>query len=90
VTWRIMIRSSRWVSTAHPGQHPVRMMSVLGQGVWYRYLTHVVDPQRLSAHQVCKLYWRRWRIEDAFALTTRLLDLAYRWTGSTHGVQLQI
>ena len=34
--------------------------------------------------------WRRWRIEDAFALTKRLLDLAYVWTGSTNAVQLQI
>jgi hypothetical protein len=43
----------------------------------------------LSARQVCELYRRRWRIEDAFALTKRLLDLAYIWTGSTNAVQLQ-
>jgi hypothetical protein len=44
----------------------------------------------LSARQVCELYRRRWRIEDAFALTKRVLDLAYLWTGSTNAVQLQI
>jgi hypothetical protein len=44
----------------------------------------------LSARQVCELYRRRWRIEDAFALTKRLLDLAYVWTGSTNAVQLQL
>ena len=33
---------------------------------------------------------RRWRIEDAFALTKRVLDLAYVWTGSINAVQLQI
>ena len=66
------------------------MVSVLWQTVWYRYLTNVLDPQRLSARQVCELYRRRWRIEDAFALTQRVLDLAYVWTGSTNAVQLQI
>ena len=34
--------------------------------------TNVLDPQRLSARQVCELYRRRWRIEDAFALTKRV------------------
>ena len=58
-------------------------------GRWYRYLTNVLDPQALSARQVCELYRRRWRIEDAFALTKRLLDLAYVWTGSTNAVQCE-
>src|SRR5215468_3629215 len=75
---------------SHPCTHPLRMVSVLWQTVWYRYLTNVLDPQRLSARQVCELYRRRWRIEDAFALTKRVLDLAYLWTGSTNAVQLQI
>ena len=75
---------------SNPCRYPVRMVSVLWQGVWYRYLTNVLDPQQLSARQVCELYRRRWRIEDAFALTKRVLDLSYLWTGSTNAVQLQI
>jgi hypothetical protein len=75
---------------AHTCKHPLRMVSVLWQGVWYRYLTNVLTPQILSARQVCELYRRRWRIEDAFALTKRVLDLAYLWTGSTNAVQLQL
>jgi hypothetical protein len=75
---------------ANPCRHPLRLVSVLWQGAWYRYLTNVLEPQALSARQVCELYRRRWRIEDAFALTKRLLDLAYVWTGSQNGVQLQI
>src|SRR5882724_2729279 len=75
---------------SNPCQHPLRMVSVRWQGTWYRYLTNVLDPQVLSARQVCELYRRRWRIEDAFALTKRLLDLAYVWTGSSNAVQLQI
>jgi hypothetical protein len=50
----------------------------------------VLDPQALSPRQVSELYRRRWRIEDAFALTKRLLDLAYVGTGSSNAVQLQI
>ena len=44
----------------------------------------------MEARQVCGLYWRRWRIEDAFALTKRLLDLASVWTGSMNAVQWQL
>ena len=75
---------------SNPCRYPLRMVSVLWQGVWYRYLTNVLDPHVLSARQVCELYRRRWRIEDAFLLTKRVLDLAYLWTGSTNAVQLQI
>ena len=75
---------------SHPCPHPLRMVSVLWHGTWYRYLTNVLDPQQLSARQVCELYRRRWRIEEAFALTKRVIDLAYLWTGSTNAVQLQI
>ena len=75
---------------SNPCKHPLRMVSVLWQGVWYRYLTNILDPQVVSARQVCELYRRRWRIEDAFAVTKRVLDLAYLWTGSANAVQLQI
>ena len=50
----------------------------------------MLDPQVLTARQVCELYRRRWRIEDAFLLTKRVLDLAYLWTASPNGIQLQI
>jgi hypothetical protein len=75
---------------SNPCQHPRRMVSVLWQGTWYRYLTNVLAPQILSARQVCERSRRRWRIEDAFALTKRLLDWAYVWTGASNAVQWQI
>jgi IS4 transposase len=50
----------------------------------------VLDPQALSARQVCELYRRRWRIEEAFAWPKRRLELAYVWTGSTNALQLPI
>jgi hypothetical protein len=75
---------------SNPCQHSVRLVSVLWGSTWYYYLTNVLDPQVLSAQQVCELYRRRWRVEDAFLLTKRLLGLAYIWVGDTNGVQIQI
>jgi hypothetical protein len=75
---------------SNPCQHSVRLVSVLWGTTWYYYLTNVLDPQILSAQQVCELYRRRWRVEDAFLLTKRLLGLAYIWVGDTNGVQIQI
>lgn len=73
-----------------PCRYPIRQVSVLWGTTWYRYLTNVVDPQLLSPQQVCDLYRRRWRIEDAFLLTKRLLGLSYLWVGSSNGVQMQL
>ena len=75
---------------SHPCRHPLRLVSVLWRGQWYRYLTNVLDPAQLSARDICELYRRRWRIEDAFLVTKRVLDLAYLWKASTNGVQLQL
>ena len=75
---------------SNPCKHPVRMVSILWGGRWQCYLTNVLDPKKVSAPQVCNLYRRRWRIEDAFFLTKRLLGLAYIWVGNTNGVEIQI
>jgi hypothetical protein len=57
---------------------------------WHRYVTSVLDPHVLPPLVVADLYRRRWRIEDAFNTAKRLLGLAYLWTGSVNGIQLQI
>lgn len=75
---------------SNPCLHQVRLVSVLWGSTWYYYLTNVLDPQILSAQQVCELYRRRWRGIDAFLLTKRLLGLAYIWVGDSSGVQIQI
>ena len=75
---------------SNPCQHPLRLVSVLWGNTWYYYLTNVLDSQQLSAQQVCELYRCRWRVEEAFLLTKRLLGLAYLWVGDTNGVQIQI
>ena len=74
-----------------PGaRHPVRLIEVRFGTTWYRYLTSVLDPVILPASVVADLYRRRWRIEEAFQIVKRLLNLAYLWTGSPNGVLLQV
>ncbi len=70
--------------------HPMRLIEVRHQGKWYRYLTNVTDPARLPAEYVAALYGARWRVEDAFNATKRLLGLAYFWTGAVNGVMVQV
>jgi hypothetical protein len=70
--------------------HLMRLVEVLYQGCWYRYLTNVLDPQELPAEMIVALYRRRWRIERAFLVVKRLLGLAYLWVGSENGIQLQV
>jgi hypothetical protein len=68
----------------------VRLIAVLYQGTWYRYLTNELAPERLPPQYAVALYWQRWRIEEAYALVKRLLGLAYFWVGSENGVRLQL
>ncbi len=78
----------RVTSPAPSSHYPMRQVSVLWGQTWYHYLTNVLDPQQLSPQQLYDLYRRRWKIEDAFLLTKRLLGLSYLWVGGTNGVQM--
>lgn len=71
-------------------QHPLRLVEVRVNGRWQRYLTNVLDPQRLSIVEVVAVYDARWSVETTFLLIKRLLDLSYLWVGSRNGVQLQV
>jgi DDE family transposase len=71
-------------------QHAMRLVEVFVNGGWQRYLTNVLDPQRLSIVEVVALYDARWSIETTFLLVKRLLDLAYLWVGSLNGVRVQV
>ena len=71
-------------------QHLMRLVEVYVNGRWQRYLTNVLEPQRLSVVEVVALYDARWSIETTFLLIKRLLDLAYVWVGSLNGVKVQV
>jgi hypothetical protein len=78
-----------WIGRGADRQQ-VRLVEVLVGTTWRRYLTNELDPERLPASHVVALYGERWRIEEAYLLVKRLLGLAYFWTGSENGVQLQL
>lgn len=71
-------------------RYPLRLVEVRFGRQWYRYLTSVVSPVVLPAARVADLYRRRWRIEEAFFVVKRVLNLSYLWTGSENGVRLQV
>lgn len=75
---------------SNPCHERVRLVEVLWGTVWYRYVTNVLDERRLSAREVCELYRRRWRIEEAFLVTKRLLGLSYLWSSSRNAVEIQV
>jgi len=97
-TVRVLAQGPRWrdevikmgLYRCNPCHHPVRLVSVLWGTTWYRYVTNVLDPERLSAQEVAALYRGRWRVEEAFLLTKRLLGLSYLWVGGTNGVAVQL
>ncbi len=78
------------VYRSNPCRHPLRLVEIKHAGVWYRYLTNVLDPAILPPVDAAELYRRRWHIESAFLTVKRLLGLSYLWTGAENGVQLQL
>ena len=58
----------------NPCIYQMRLVSVLWGKTWYQYLTNVLEPDLLTAQQVCDLYRRRWHIEDAFCSQNVYLD----------------
>lgn len=75
---------------SNPSKFPLRLVEIYIDGGWRSYLTNVLDPTILSPGDVFDLYGRRWRIEDAFLITKRLLGLSYLWTGAFNGIAMQV
>lgn len=73
-----------------PAEHPVRLVEVRVKGTWRRFLTNILDPTVLSTAEVVDLYGQRWRIEDAFLLTKRLLGVSYLWSSAFNAIALQV
>ena len=71
-------------------QHLMRLVEVYVNRRWQRYLTSVLDPQRLSVVEVVALYDARSSTETTFLLVKRLVDLADLWVGSLNGVRVQV
>lgn len=68
----------------------VRLIQVRHRGQWYRYLTNVLDPCRLSGAEVVQLYARRWDIELAFRALKDHLGLSLLWSARWEVIGCQI
>jgi hypothetical protein len=78
-----------WIGSGEPRQR-VRLVQVFYENRWYRYLTNELDATRLPVAYLVALYWQRWRIEDAYNTSKRLLGLAYFWSGAQNAVEMQL
>ncbi|MGB5063219.1 MAG: transposase [Candidatus Competibacter sp.] len=78
-----------WIGAGATRQR-VRLIEVQAHGTVHRYLTNELDLTRLPTAQAAGLYRQRWRVEDAFAITQRLLGLAYFYSGAQNAVEMQL
>ena len=67
-----------------------RLISLRYHGMWYRYLTNVLDPRILSGAEVARLYGRRWDIELAFRTLKDHLNLRVLWSAKAEVIAVQV
>lgn len=60
--------------------YAVRLVQFTRHGKTWAYLTNVLEPQRLSLHDLSQLYARRWDIERMFNLVKTHLHLHWLWS----------
>jgi hypothetical protein len=70
--------------------HAVRLLTVRLGDRTYSYITNVLDPTQLTAHDMVRLYGRRWDIEMAFNLVKTHLKLHLWWSAKTPVILQQI
>ena len=56
---------------------PVRLVQIRINDTWWNYVTNVLQPSKLNAEQLWRLYSQRWTIEMCFAAVKRALHLAF-------------
>jgi hypothetical protein len=69
---------------------PVRLVELLIERTWYRFVTNRVDPDLLPAPLLWSLYGRRWSIEKCFAVLKGALGMAYLQMCDLNGVLSQL
>lgn len=70
--------------------HAVRLVTFRVGKTFYRYITNVLDHEKLSLHEIAVLYARRWDIEMAFKLIKRELNLHLFWSSKTVVILQQV
>jgi len=81
-----------WLGTDHKDRaaHPARLVELCLEGVWWRYLTNVLDPAQLPADKLWALYAERWGVETSFAAIKQALGLASLRTVHANTVLIQV
>lgn len=75
---------------ANQAGYAVRLIEVELNGVWYRYVTNVLDPDRLPVAAVVQLYARRWDIEVAFKTLKVDLGVGLLWSAKWELILTQV
>ncbi|MFO7680314.1 MAG: IS4 family transposase [Chloroflexota bacterium] len=75
---------------ADKAAHAVRLVTFTVGKTQFRYITNVLDPQRLSLHDIAVLYARRWDIELAFKMVKRHLNLHILWSAKQEIILQQV
>lgn len=68
----------------------LRLITLKLNGKTYEALTNVLDPKRLSAEDVAKLYPYRWKIERLFHDLKVVLNLKQLYTANPNAVAMQV
>jgi len=68
----------------------VRLTQFRVGGVFYQYLTNVLDPYQLTPLAMAQIYARRWDIELAFLLVKEHLKLHLLWSAKDIVIQQQV
>lgn len=71
-------------------RHPARLIRVTRGEKTYEYVTNVLDPERLSAHEVVDLYEDRWTVERLFFDLKEVLNLHRFYCGNTNAIAMQV
>src|SRR5579859_1371995 len=86
----LMPWSPMGASSSNRARYAVRLIRYRHRGLWYSYLTNVLDPLQLPAAEVVRLYARRWDIELAFRLLKDHLCLNLIWSAKWEVIGAQI
>lgn len=73
-----------------PCHAPSRLIEVRRGETWHAYLTNWLDPATLAPEEAAAVYAERWRIEETFLQTKRLLHMSYLWSADPNAIQLQV
>ncbi len=78
------------------GQDAMRLVEVWHRDRWQRYLTNIVQPERLPAEYVRVLHAQHRRVDASFDLINQLLlhehgeHTLFSWSGSPNAIQVQV